>query len=328
LTALSFIFDKSLESLVHAKSLRGFNKSAAIAAHYNLHEDFDALVLSLCKFTMLLNVAEDAIDLSTSVMFAQSTKAQLAMKCVFGLLHENGDCMRESWKHTLDVIIQLFKMRLLPKVLMEAEDFCEVNGKVTLIRQPPQLPKVDSGIFSSLYSYLSSDSQRQPSYEEQEMIKMAKRCIRECQIDQIINESKFLQFESLQELIKSILVLLRPPEAHKSVGIYYPEDITVFLLELLIKILIQNRDRVMPVWLTCRDQIYLLLMGATTCDYEYLLHRTTIGLLKLAIYLMRNEELCPVVLQSLKMFLMLKPNTIFKISRHISTGMYELLKTR
>jgi golgi-specific brefeldin A-resistance guanine nucleotide exchange factor 1 len=130
LTALSFIFDKSLDGTVHAKSLRGFNKSAGIAAHYNLHEDFDALVLSLCKFTQLLNVADDAIDLSNSLIFATSAKAQLAMKCVFGLLHDNGDCMRESWKHAIDVIIQLFKMKLLSGSINACAE--QRNGLLTL----------------------------------------------------------------------------------------------------------------------------------------------------------------------------------------------------
>jgi hypothetical protein len=97
------------------------------------------LMLSLCKVTQLLNVADDAIDLSNSLMFAISAKAQLAMKCMFGLseklqeieelllgavdttfvivpiwvLEDNVDCMRKSWKHAIDVIIQLFKMKLL-----------------------------------------------------------------------------------------------------------------------------------------------------------------------------------------------------------------------
>lgn len=309
------------------KSLSGFTKSAAISSHLNLHEDFDALVLTLCKFTTLLNVPEEVNDITVSANFGLNTKAQLAMKTVFGLVHDHGDCMRESWKSILDVIMQLFRLKLLPKSLMEVEDFCEPNGKAVLIHEKPQLAKTDAGLFSSLYSYLSSDSQRQPSSEEQEMIKRSKRCIKECQIDQIISESKFLQFESLQELVKCILLLIKSPDGHKSIGIPYAEDTVVFLFEILIKIIIQNRDRILPLWTNCRNQIYLLLMGGASCGYEYLLIRSAVGILKLAIYLMRNEELCPIVLQSLNMLLMLKPNVIHRISKQISTGMYELLKT-
>lgn len=144
----------------------------------------------------------------------------------------------------------------------------------------------------------------------------------------MIVESKFLQVESLQELIKAFISFLRPPDGHKSVVAYpYPEDQIVFLMEIMVKILKQNRDRLLHLWNDSRDAIYLLLMGGSTCGYEYLLIRTTIVMLKLAIYLMRNEELCPIVLQSLNMLLRLKSNVIYQISKHISIGMNELLKT-
>ncbi|XP_058825554.1 Golgi-specific brefeldin A-resistance guanine nucleotide exchange factor 1 isoform X2 [Topomyia yanbarensis] len=328
LAALSFIFDKSPDNtLLYQKAMNGFIKSAVIASHYSLHGDFDALVLTLCKFTTLLNPPVDVHEITTNVLFGQNVKAQLAMKTVFALIHDHGDCMREGWKHIVDVVLQLFRLKLLPKTLMEAEDFCEAGGKVALIRDQNQLPKTDAGLLSSLYSYLSNDSQRQPSYEEQEIIKLSRRCIKECQIDQIVNESKFMQFESLVELVNVLLGMIKAPESHKSVGLWYAENTVVFLLELLVKILIQNRDRLLPIWKPCQDQLYLLLSGASSCDYTYLLQRTTVALLKLAIYLMRNEEICSTILQSLRMLLLLKPAVIWSISKPISIGMYELLKT-
>ncbi|XP_059608620.1 Golgi-specific brefeldin A-resistance guanine nucleotide exchange factor 1 isoform X2 [Phlebotomus argentipes] len=327
LAALSFMFDKSSDPSINQRAIRGFSASANISAHYSLHEDFDALVLTLCKFTTLISVPEDANEIGTSVAFGQNVKAQLALKCTFGLVHEHGDTMRESWKNILDAMAQLFKLKLLPKGLMEVEDFCEASGRVALVHAKPQLVKSDAGLLSSLYSYLSSDSQRQPSYEEQEIIKVSRKCTKECQVDQIITESKFLQFESLQELLKCLFGCIKPPESHKSVGVSYPEDVTVFLMELSVRILIHNRDRLLPLWESCREPLYQLLIGAAKCGYDYLLNRTIVAILKLAIYLMRNEELCPVVLQSLKSILTLKPRVIFRISRQISTGIYELLKT-
>lgn len=344
LATLSYMFDRSNES-THHKSLIAFTMGAAISSHFMLHDDFNALILTLCKFTTLLNnlnntstdgttaVAanisiNNSNEIATSVQFGLNLKAQLAMKAVFTIVHKHGDCLRcDGWKNVIEVVLQLFKLKLLPKSLMEVEDFCEPNGKVTLILEKP-LQKQEVGIFSSIYSYLASDGQRQATYEEQEIIKVARRCVRDCQLDQIIGESKFLHVDALKQLIQCLLNWLKPPSAPKSSNIHYPEDITVFLLEFLVKILIQNRDRLLPLWADCRDQIYLLLLGSSSYGYNYLLLRTTVGLLKLAIYLMRNEELCPVVLQSLKMFLLLSPKVILKISKQISTGLYELLKTR
>lgn len=328
LSALSFMFDKTYETTLMDKAQSGFMKCALISSHFNLNADFDAVILTLCKFSTLLSYVEEVHEITTTVTFAQNQKAQEALKCVFTLVHDYGDCMREGWKNILEVMITLFRLKLLPKSLMEVEDFCDPSGKVILIHEKPQLPKTESGIFSSLYSYLSNDSQRQPTYEEQELIKKAKKIIKDCQIDQMIFESKFLQFESLQELIKAFISFLRPPDGHKTAVAYpYPEDQIVFLMEVMVKILIQNRDRLLHLWSDSRDAIYLLLMGGSTCGYDYLLIRTAVAILKLAIYLMRNEELCPTVLQSLNMLLMLKSKVIYQISKHISIGMYELLKT-
>ncbi|XP_055312921.1 Golgi-specific brefeldin A-resistance guanine nucleotide exchange factor 1 isoform X3 [Sitodiplosis mosellana] len=344
LAALSFMFDRSSVESTYHKSLVAFTKGAAISSHFMLHDDFNALILTLCKFTTLLNnlnasstdaglahVANPSVnttnEISTSVQFGLNVKAQLAMKGVFAMVHKHGDCLRcDGWKNVIEVILQLFKLKLLPKILMEVEDFCEPSGKVTLILEKP-LQKQEVGLFSSIYMYLASDGQRQPTYEEQEIIKVVRKCVRECQLDQIIGESKFLHVDALKQLIQCLLNWLKPPSVPKAENISYAEDTTVFLLEFLVKILIQNRDRLLPLWSDCRDQIYLLLLGSSSYGYNYLLLRTTVGLLKLAIYLMRNEDLCPVVLQSLKMFLLLNPNIILKISKQISTGLYELLKT-
>ena len=44
--------------------------------------------------------------------------------------------------------------------------------------------------------------QRGPSVEEQEAIKQGQACIDDCHVEQLIQESKFLRMDSLQELMK------------------------------------------------------------------------------------------------------------------------------
>lgn len=321
------MFNKSTETSITQKSINGFTMSANIAATYGLSSEFDALVLTLCNFSTLLNVPAELGDIQVNVTYGQNLKAQSATKTVFGLVQKHGDCMRESWKNIFEVLGQLFKLKLLPKSLIEVDDFCKPNGKLLLVAERIITQKSDVGLFSSLYSYLSSDNQRQPSYEEQEVIKVSKKCIRECKIDQIINESKFLQFDSLQELLRCLAGNLKPPTSYKERE-RYEEDLVVFMLETMIRILIQNRDRLLPIWDNCKDPLYQLLYNdGKNYGYEYLLVRTTVGILKLSAFLMRNEELCPVVLLSLKIILKFKSVTMLKLSRPISIGMYELLKT-
>lgn len=74
------------------------------------------------------------------------------------------------------------------------------------MREEAPSQKTETGLFSSLYSYiaLSSEpaSQRMVSQEDQEHIQQAKRCIRECHLEHLITESKFLRIDSLQEMVK------------------------------------------------------------------------------------------------------------------------------
>ena len=58
MAALSFVFEKSNYDLVIQKSIEGFSKCARIAAYYLMSDVFDNLVISLCKFTTLLNSRE------------------------------------------------------------------------------------------------------------------------------------------------------------------------------------------------------------------------------------------------------------------------------
>lgn len=80
----------------------------------------------------------------------------LAAKTVFNLAHRHGDILREGWKNVLDCLLQLYRCKLLPTALVEAEDFIDQTGVITLIREELPSQKTETGLFSSLYSYLSS----------------------------------------------------------------------------------------------------------------------------------------------------------------------------
>lgn len=54
-----------------------------------------------------------------------------------------------------------------------------------------------------LHFYLpETNTQKGPSVEDQEAIKVAQNCIRECHLEQLITESKFLRIDSLQHFVK------------------------------------------------------------------------------------------------------------------------------
>ncbi|XP_015907017.1 Golgi-specific brefeldin A-resistance guanine nucleotide exchange factor 1 isoform X3 [Parasteatoda tepidariorum] len=327
--ALSFIFDKSFEPSIMDKTVKGFKKCAMIAAHYGMSDVFDNLIISLCKFSTLMNTAETPKTLPLS--FGSNTKAQIATKAMFLLAHHHGDILREGWKNILDCVLQLFKASLLPKELVEAEDFVNPKGVISLIREDvPIIPRAESGLFSSFYSYIVSNSespQRQPTQEDEALKQNAEDCIIECHCEQLFTESKFLRVDSLQELVKTLIFVCHAPDSPISVSSTFDEDSTVFLLELLIKIVLLNRDRVMSIWTIIRDHLLNMIMTSASSDHTYLLERSVVGILRIAIRLIRKEEMIPQVLQSLRVLLYLKPSAMFLVSKQTAYALHELLRT-
>ncbi|KAK3091515.1 hypothetical protein FSP39_020408 [Pinctada imbricata] len=323
--ALSFVFDKSSDDSIIQKAIAGFRKCAMISAHYGMSDVFDNLVISLCKFTTLLSSAESPENLP--VAFGSNNKAQLAARTVFGLAHRHGDILREGWKNIMDCMLQLYRAKLLPKGLIEVEDFIDPSGKICIMKEESAAAQRSEGVLSSFYSYFTSEpvTTKGPTPEEQEASKLAHSCIQDCHLEQLITESKFLREDSLTELVKALIMASQGPDAHESTETSFDEDASVFFLELLIRVVLQNRDRVTPIWQAVRDHMYTLLVNSN--DHTFLVERTVVGLLRLSIRLLRREEIASQVLTSLRILLMMKPSVIHSCARQISYAQHELLRT-
>ncbi|XP_064000884.1 Golgi-specific brefeldin A-resistance guanine nucleotide exchange factor 1 isoform X1 [Pogoniulus pusillus] len=318
IAALSYVFDKSLEETIIQKAISGFRKCAMISAHYGLSDVFDNLIISLCKFTAL---SSESIE-NLPTVFGSNPKAHIAAKTVFHLAHRHGDILREGWKNIMEAMLQLFRAELLPKAMVEVEDFVDPNGKIYLQREETPSNRGESTVLSFVswltLSGTEQSSMRGPSTETQEAKRAALECIKQCDPEKLITESKFLQLESLQELMKA-LISVTPDEDT------YDEEDAAFCLEMLLRIVLENRDRVTCVWQTVRDHLYHLCVHAV--DFCFLVERAVVGLLRLAIRLLRREEISVQVLLSLRILLMMKPNVLSRVSHEVAYGLHELLKT-
>lgn len=147
-----------------------------------------------------------------AVPFGQNRKAQVATSTVFQLVQRHGDILRQGWKPLVDCIMQFYRMRVLPDQLVEADDPFDPHSKIKLVGEEIPLRSEASGLFSSIYSYIAlsegSSGGRAGSAEEQEALSRAKACALECNIEQLISDSKFLQTNSLQDFIKGIKFLV------------------------------------------------------------------------------------------------------------------------
>ncbi|XP_040905409.1 Golgi-specific brefeldin A-resistance guanine nucleotide exchange factor 1 isoform X2 [Toxotes jaculatrix] len=318
IAALSYVFDKSLDDSIIQKAITGFRKCAMIAAHYGFSDVFDNLIISLCKFTTLSS--ESVENLPT--VFGSNGKAQTAAKTVFDLAHRHGNILREGWKNIMDSMLQLFRAKLLPKAMVEVEDFVEPNGKISLQREETPSNRGESAVLSFVnWLTLSGAEQsglRGPSNENQEAKQAAILCIKQCDPEKLITESKFLQRESLQELLKALISVTPDEET-------YDEEDAAFCLEMLLRIVLENRDRVSCVWQTVRDHLCHLCVHAN--ESCFLVERAVVGLLRLAIRLLRREDISSQVLHSLRLLLMMKPHVLSRVSREVAYGLHELLKT-
>ncbi|XP_034951893.1 Golgi-specific brefeldin A-resistance guanine nucleotide exchange factor 1 [Chelonus insularis] len=314
ISALCRAYDKAPNRALQRRIANTFLNCAAISVHYGMYSDLDTLIVSLCKFTGLATGGEpDQVVLH----FGGSGRCQLATRTLFKIIHLHGDGIRGSWKNIIDCMQTLFKARLLPKDVTDGEDFLDPSGKVSLIKEPttPKQPVQNQGILLSLYSYIALEP-RIPHPAEATAKKRAIDCIVSCCLKQITEESKFFQEDSLRCLVNA-LVSVKPVD----------EEISVFLLELLLEITIHNRDRVMCIWQLVLAHMDVLLTIAARENHPYLLERVAVGMLRLAIRLLRGEEFAGAVLLPLTPLTHLPSATTAPLARQIGFGLVELLKT-
>ncbi|EGT34732.1 CBN-GBF-1 protein [Caenorhabditis brenneri] len=366
--ALSYVFDKSDHEQILQKALTGYRKCAKISAYYGMNEVFDNLCIHLCKFTTLTSMreggAEDSLDLQrhrsladvsnsgnsgsshgglsthspevVSLAFGENHKAQLATRTLFYLVHENGNILREGWRNLCEVLLQLFRARLLPADLIEVEDYVDEKGWVSIQRvHQKELPKHnDSGLLSwfGLGGGSSDTDRRKPTQEQLSAMKLASQVIAECRPAQIVADSKYLTSTSLAEMLSSIaansaMIVEQAEPQQKTASLSgEDEDALVFYLELIVAITLENKDRLPLVWPHVRRHLeWLLSPRFGRCPV--LVERAVVGLLRVANRnLFRDNTVSDDVLHSLAMLLRLSPKALFVFSRQIAFGLYELIR--
>ncbi|XP_068617619.1 Golgi-specific brefeldin A-resistance guanine nucleotide exchange factor 1 [Battus philenor] len=308
-------------------ALNGLERCAALVAR--LQPDtmpLDTLLLTLCKFSGLL-APPQAGYIAVGVSLGQSVKAQLALRRACVVAGRHADCVRDSWRHLLEMLHTLYVGRLLPKCLVEAEDYLAPNGTVSLIREAAR--GSEAGLLSSLYSYiaLGETGMRTPTPHEKALIDVAADCVAKCNFPGLlITETKFLQLESLQELVRAMVAIGTPPDPESLQLNPHLEDITIFFLELLGKTLIQNRDRLLSVWDEASAHTERVVAWASTRGPQPLTRALT-ALLRTAARLMRCELCAPRVLHHLALLFRLPYKLFYQQADVISCGLYELVKT-
>ncbi|MED6191956.1 hypothetical protein PIB30_005432, partial [Stylosanthes scabra] len=212
IAAISVVFDHAEHEEVYQTCTDGFLAVAKISACHHLEDVLDDLVVSLCKFTTLLNPSsvEEPV-----LAFGDDMKARMATVTVFAIANRYGDYIRTGWRNILDCILRLHKLGLLPaRVASDAADESElstetVHGKpVTNSLSSAHMPSIGTprrssglmGRFSQLLSLDTEEPRSQPTEQQLAAHQRTLQTIQKCHIDSIFTESKFLQAESLLQL--------------------------------------------------------------------------------------------------------------------------------
>ena len=306
IAAISVVFDHAEEEAVVQRALGGFLAVARVAASYRMEDVVDNLVISLCKFTSLLNSSLAPAQ----VAVAEDTKALLAVVTVFCLANKHGDWVRSGWRNIVDCLVRLNRLGLLPEGTAAPEEMRDM--RVTRSRTSTQGRGARSGsllssVSNQLSSFMSLDGESKeakPSEEEEAARARIKDYVEACRIDEIIADSKFLQLESLQELAKSVIWAAGEVTPGLALG-PEEEDMHLLCLDLLLGITFRNRDRIMLLWGIVQGHLSAIITSTGT-TVTPLVERAVFGLLRLCQRLVPyKSEIAGELLEALQLVLKL-----------------------
>ncbi|CAO2829540.1 unnamed protein product [Amaranthus hypochondriacus] len=335
IAAISVVFDNAEYEEVYRTCIDGFLAIAKISACHHLEDVLDDLVVSLCKFTTLLNPSsvEEPV-----LVFGDDMKARMATVTVFTIANRYGDYIRTGWRNILDCILRLHKLGLLPaRVASDAADDSELSSDLSQGKPLtsslsashfPSMgtPRRSSGLmgrFSQLLSLDTEEPRSQPTEQQLAAHQRTLQTIQKCHIDGIFTESKFLQAESLLQLAKALIWAAGRPQ--KGAGSPEDEDTAVFCLELLIAITLNNRDRIVLLWQGVYEHIANIVQSTVMpCA---LVEKAVFGLLRICQRLLPyKENLADELLRSLKLVLKLDARVADAYCEQITQEVTRLVK--
>lgn len=335
IAAISVVFEHAEHEEVYQTCIDGFLAVAKISACHHLEDVLDDLVVSLCKFTTLLNPA--AVE-EPVLAFGDDTKARMATVSVFTIANRYGDFIRTGWRNILDCILRLHKLGLLPaRVASDAADESELSadpsqGKpITNSLSSAHMPSIGTprrssglmGRFSQLLSLDTEEPRSQPTEQQLAAHQRTLQTIQKCHIDSIFTESKFLQAESLLQLARALIWAAgRPQKGNSSPE---DEDTAVFCLELLIAITLNNRDRIVLLWQGVYEHIANIVQSTVMpCA---LVEKAVFGLLRICQRLLPyKENLADELLRSLQLVLKLDARVADAYCEQITQEVSRLVK--
>lgn len=348
--AISYAFNTAQDDVTLQKAITGFHQCALLSAHYQLHDVFDSIIVSLASMTGLVDNEETDITAPDpivdvagqkyivsrlAVRFGRNYKGQLAAVVAFAVASEHGSILRKGWVKVLRMIKNLFINSLLPSSMLQVEDFLVGTTLIPLKPKasppPKQQARKDASLLSTLSSYLLSpysgdDAYRaDPTEEEVESTMCAVDCVVACRLEELFSDIRFLGKEPLEYLMKAIRTIGYKTVIDESTTPIVYDPATIFFLELMISITIQNVERIDAVWPYMYDYIAGILEKANN-QSVLLLERTVVGLLRVCICVADKPSMQKELENCFKLLLNLPDGVLQAVAEQTMAGILNLLK--
>ncbi|KAH7404969.1 hypothetical protein KP509_15G051500 [Ceratopteris richardii] len=330
--AVSVVFDHAEDEEVVKLCEDGFLAIAKVGSAYHMVEVLDKLMVSLCTFTTLLNPVGSTEELLMS--FNEDVKACTATVTVFKIANLYGDHLRASWGNVVDCIVQLQKLGLLAACVSNvAAEVLDMRNEPVSGRGLGGTGSISSGSkkkttgligkFSQFLSLDSDETEIQPTEDQLAAHQRTLTAIEACHIESIITESTFLQVESLVQLAKALVSVANRSQ---KVGSSAEDETTaVFCLDLLIAVVLHNRDRILLLWHDIYEHIANIVQTAMV--QSLLVERAVFGLLRICQRLLPyKEELGEELLRSLQVILKLDARIAYTLCERITQEVMQLVK--
>ena len=347
------MFENAQDSATFEKSLLAIQHAALIAVRYQLRDILDFIIVSLIRVSTF-SKASRTLPLERdlfaplpagdeerpnkadrwAVDIGQNYRCQVAAVTAFNFVKDFSDSLRDGWKSIIASLSNLFLHQVLPASFMSCEHF--FKGKIMISRlevnqvsaeNAEDYPKREQGLFSSFAQFLSlSSSEYDDDFDNPQTRAshiMTIECVSHCEIEDILDETRFMEDSTvlrlLDYLIKASFNEKKADEKSASFSLS-----SVFLLEIIFKIALRNRDRLQSIW----PSIALHLKNVVAIDSPAtLLERASTNVLRLLLRLTHVPELQAQVFESLNLLLNLKSESIQVFVDHLMAGFLAIAKT-
>ncbi|XP_072951847.1 ARF guanine-nucleotide exchange factor GNL2 [Typha angustifolia] len=255
-STLAAIFEHTDDEEILNECVEGLISIARIA-RYGLEDILDELLSCLCKFTTLLNPYATAEEMLFT--FSNELKPRMATLALFTIANKFGESVRGSWKNTVDCLLKLKRLKLLPQSVIEPENAAASKSELVpharsesgvifpSSHQGSGTSRYVSGLIGRFSQFLSLESGAESMLNAGSEFENNLKIIQQCRIGNIFSESAKLPDESLQNLGRA-LIFAAAGKGQKFSTPVEEEETVGFCWDLISMIVSVNLHRFTSFW--------------------------------------------------------------------------------